>query len=676
MSVITDQIGYLEYDYLTEPYLMGFITSGQGIQFQVKNNKTEANALQFLYQIIKQSFVGKQWQSLIKKQEPQALQFQAAIENVLASVAFQSANKITVAQSEGVQAQALIKKLESVGVQFQAAIQDVLLSVGLQIEAKDYDTLSEGVQFQAQINEVEKIGAQFLSQIFALSPAGVQFQSSASKTYDAALQVQNLINDQFAAGAQFDAQNVTLIEVGAQFEGFISVADNVALQAQGQIFTQAPAGLQALGKRYETGAQGLQFQGAIEAENNLGVELIAAKGWPHFQCGPGYLEEFGYCEEWPYLAPRICVKGGVQFEVINQQTKRIGVQFEGKINVTQPIALQAQGKIYEQLMVGVQFAGRRYETHVMGMQAQGKIYEQDSVGAQAQGKIYETFASGFQFEAIDVESIGLQVRVAIYNTTNLRILCEFPSRGTTGTNWVADSTATSSTSAFSVNNLNTDIVEQVWRSAPGSAATLVCDTESPSGVFVDTVAILNHNLSGGATVQLQYSDDNISWGVYANMLVEKENMYYIAPSLPLTPHRYWRFIINDTGSSYIQIGTIVFGSAIIFQGECFVDSVKFGKKQFKDEVFTEGHTNISNDRGKKRFVELDFQDLNYGKANFKQLRQVFGDAGTILKCLWIPTPQTVSRFAVFGKLDTIPEETHNTRGDDYVSLGVRVDEAL
>jgi hypothetical protein len=175
---------------------------------------------------------------------------------------------------------------------------------------------------------------------------------------------------------------------------------------------------------------------------------------------------------------------------------------------------------------------------------------------------------------------------------------------------------------------------------------------------------------------MQASDNGVSWVNYANMVVEPENMYYIAPSLPLTPYRYFRFIIEDTGSTTIQVGTILFGSSIIFQGECFVDTVQFGKKQFADKVFTEGHTNISNDRGKKRFLALEFKDLNFGKANFRNLRDMFDDAGTILKCLWIPIPQTASRFAVFGKLNEIPEETHNTKGDDYVSLSVRVDESL
>jgi len=593
MSVIVSQLGYAQYDYATRDYCEAVVTIADGLQFQASiEDARNTIASQWQQEIQDSVTAGAQWRSEITKEAAQGTQFQSLILDALAAQAFQWQQVIRLELPYGAQWQGTIEKEDAQGAQFQSLAAGVESPHGLQWQNEISEESPHGFQFQYRIEKLDSVGVQFQSEIDVIEPIALQFQ------------------------------------------GFIVTESTPAMQFLSAIETGKTLAIQWQQKITDGQTHGMQFNSAIETASPLGVEFIGAEGWPHFKCGPGYAEEFPYATDWPYLAPRVCVLGGLQFTARREEEQPVALQWQQQIDVVEPYGLQFQGKIYEIEPIGV------------------------------------------QFEAVSVESVGLQVRVAIYNDTNLRILKDFPSRGSDGVNWTASSTASSSTSAFSINNVNTDIVEQVWRSAAGSSATLTCDTQATGGVFVDTVALLNHNFSGGATVVMQYSDDNVSWENYANMLVEPENMYFISTDLPLSAHRYWRFIINDTGASFLQVGTIVFGSSVIFQGECFVDTVRFGKKQFKDQVFTEGHTNVSNDRGKKRFLGLEFQDLNFGRANFRQLRSLFDEAGTILKCLWIPTPQTPSRFAVFGKLDEIPEETHNTKGDDYVSLNARVDESL
>jgi len=158
------------------------------------------------------------------------------------------------------------------------------------------------------------------------------------------------------------------------------------------------------------------------------------------------------------------------------------------------------------------------------------------------------------------------------------------------------------------------------------------------------------------------------------------NAYYIAPTLPTNQYRYWRLNISDPTNSYgyLQVGTIIFGSAIIFQGEDIVDSIRRRSRHFSDKVETEGFSNVSNDRALKRAITLGFNSLDYNKGNFANLSSVFETARTSLKCLWIPDPQDPKRFAVFGKLVEIPEEEHRNYGDaaNLVSLTVEVDESL
>jgi hypothetical protein len=243
---------------------------------------------------------------------------------------------------------------------------------------------------------------------------------------------------------------------------------------------------------------------------------------------------------------------------------------------------------------------------------------------------------------------------------------DFPSRGTSGTNWTASSTMAGD---FSPYNLNTDIVEEVWRSNNVlSGLSLVCDSEVPQGIFVDTLAFLNHNLTTSASVVWQGSNDAgfATVPFTETFSMTATNFYWVAPTLPLAGYRYHRFLISDPTNSaaYIQIGTIVFGSAIIFQGECFVDRVIRSTKHFSDKVATEGFTNVSNDRALKFATSLEFRSLKYNRGNYLNIRNVFDTARTSLKCLWIPTPQYPSRFAAFGKLQAIPDEQHNVKGDE------------
>lgn len=355
----------------------------------------------------------------------------------------------------------------------------------------------------------------------------------------------------------------------------------------------------------------------------------------HRECG-GYLS-FAYLTE-PYLGPMFCVDVHEQVDRITTAQEIVFEQIEGSIDSTK------------------------------------SLKEQIKLQINASKTIFE------QVDRIQSKNTLEQITIVLYNATNLRILCDFPSRGVSVGNWSANSTAAGD---FGVANVNTDIVEQIWKS--NSAVTgiiLTCDTGVIQGVFVDTVAILNHNMTTSASIVFQGSNDAgfSTVGVSITMTSKPTNIYYIAPTLPLTSYRYWRFLINDptnTGGS-IYIGTIVFGSSIIMQQTCITQTVLKSTKHFSDKVATEGFTNVSNDRALKYAISLEIRNLSYDKGDYTRLRGVFDFSRTSLKCLWIPTPQFPDRFAVFGKLTTIPQENHNVidAAADYVSFGIEVDESL
>lgn len=433
---------------------------------------------------------------------------------------------------------------------------------------------------------------------------------------------------------------------GVQYEGqIVDFSDPQGVQAQQDIAdSEKPLGVEVVINVAETSSPvGVQFeQNIVDSLHELGVEFIQ-DSLSHTIC-TGYLDE-AYLGG-AYLAPRLCANLGVQFlQNIVDFSDPSGVQYDGQlIDTPNPVGTQYQGVIAD---------------------------TPDPLGVQAQ-----------QFGG---DSSGIQYTAVIYNTTQLRVLCEFLSRGITTTNWTASSTESGD---FDVNNLDTDIVEQIWRSATGvKSVNLDSDTGIPQGVFLDTAAILNHNLTTSATVTLQGSV-NSSFspvGVSHSLLVEEENMYFIAEDLPTAGFRYWRFVIDDASNpnTHLSIGTIVFGASTILQGECFVDRVVRGKTHFKDMIETEGFTNVMNDRGTKKNLTLEFRAIDFNGGNFSNLQDIFNLARTHLKCLWIPVPfsngvQTASRFAMFSKMLDIPQEEHNfkNKDNDHVDFIINLDESL
>jgi hypothetical protein len=434
-------------------------------------------------------------------------------------------------------------------------------------------------------------------------------------------------------------------DAGMQAELFIDASAEQGQQADLTIKSDKPIGMQAQFDIVDfLKSSGMEAELFVVGDQASAQEVRIDK-YPTLICGPGYLEA-GYLED-PYLVQINCLVPGMQVEM----------------------------KITD-------FPG------LVGMQANLQIVDKlNNTGMQAELTIVDVLKSiGMQFDSVIGQGVGMQVLATLYNTTNLRILCEFPSRGLNDTNWTANTTATGD---FSVQNLDTDIVEQKYRSATGNitGVRVQSDTGLPQGVFLDTFALLNHNMTRSASVTLIGSNDPTFAVIGISTVLEprEDNIYYIAPTLPLEGFRYWRVDIDDATNTdgYIEIGTILFGASNIFQGECFVDELDFQLQDFADTVRTEGFTNVSNSRALKRKVRLEFRFLNFQKSNFKILRNLFETYRTTQKCLWIPTPSPTDsdltgRFASFAKLSDIPSERHRYLGGDadYVSFTIEVDESL
>jgi len=394
---------------------------------------------------------------------------------------------------------------------------------------------------------------------------------------------------------------------------------------------------------------GTQVELVIEEQENIGMQTNMSVDGPNSLNGmqvkifpllhldhPKYLVEEEPYLTGAYLAGWRCALQGSQVEMNIEQQDPDGVQVDQKI---------------------VSPDDDRYE----GMQVQMKIVDFEN-------------AVGMQTTLIRTHNIGTQVNLVIYNTTQLRLLCDFPSRGlenrygsdpidADNANWKTPQLMESG-DLGKLQNLNTDVLEQRIQSDTGVVfLELRCDTGA-TNTFVDTLGILEHNITTSATITVQGSDDENFSTIKFSFNVNPTDPYaiYIAPELPTTPARYYKIVINDNTNpdNYIRIGTIVFGSSDIFSPkECFDNPVSFGRRHFKDEIETEGFTNTSNDRATRRFLGLRFNKLDVEGGNYEKLQDYFEFAKTDLKCLIIPTPTKPTVLTVFSKLVQLPEESHD-----------------
>ena len=527
-----------------------------------------------------------------------------------------------------------------------------------------------------------------------IGSSGLQFEVALSNQVAGGLQFEAVIADtEKPEGVQFNATNIgyNCVGYGASPYGSTNYGTGDCTGAAALQFTSEPDATPFPG--------GVQFDAQIaDYVNPNGVQFFTTN--LGFYC-PGY-GQVPYGSE-PYSQTNCLASGAVQFEAVGLTTDPEGFQFESLVEDflnSQGVQLEAVIEDYLNAQ-GMQFDALQVDTEQPhGVQFTGQIVDYlNDQGLQFEAHINALGPEGIQFDAIAVTPSGLQFTVNLYNTNRLRVLCEFPSRGDDdatgfnawllpageGNNWIANSQASGDFEAF---RLNTDIVEEVWRSAGAvTGVTLDCDTEVAQGVFLDTLAILNHNLTSSAVVTLigSNSPSFAPIGVSRVLNTRLKNIYHIEEDLPLTSYRYWRIQINDPTNTagYLEIGTIVFGAAEIFQGECIIDRIMKRRTHFADTVRTEGFTSVKNDRSIKTAITLTFEKLEFNKGNFQTLDAISETARTAQKCLWIPTPSPTDpsfneRFAVFAKMTSIPEQQHLVMGPeegDYIDLVVELDEA-
>jgi len=463
---------------------------------------------------------------------------------------------------------------------------------------------------------------------------------------------------------------------------------------QATMLRQAPTGMQAkmIGESTSgmqakmMGEKTLGMQAKMIGEKTSGMQArmdVARKAAFGMQArmtvardpASGYLDEPYLGQDYGAGAPTL--RAGMQVSMFRQHP--LGMQ--AKMVSEKTLGMQAH--MFRQRPLGMQARMSVTLGTAFGMQALAWVRTKDPFGMQAHMYVVDGTPFGMQATSVRRALLGMQATLVIYNNVQLRVLMDFPSRGTAallGNNW-ATSSEVAGELDWAPKNLNTDVEEQYYRSEDTvTVATLTCNTGVTQGVPVDTIGIRAHNLTTSAIVQVQGSQNGLFSppDITFDMTVERDNMYWISPSLPAITgqNKHWRFLIQDPNNpdGHIRIGTIVFGAARIFaRNESFNNPLKRGWRHFKDSIKTEGFTNVSNDRALKKFLSLDFEKLDRKLNNFGVVEALITQARTSLKVLVIPTPLFASRYAVFAKLKDLPDLEVESIDEDHEYITVSLD---
>jgi len=503
------------------------------------------------------------------------------------------------------------------------------------------------------------------------------------------VQVDRAVVDYNVVGTQVDRKIEALEELGTQVDRLIGDLHNIGTQVDRQIGSSSALGTQVDRAIEALEEVGIQVDRKIEGEDDdvsLGVQVDRAIN---------ELTELGVQVDREIVSPDDDVPVGVQVDrqilsdLSNHLQVKIGTLQHWMCDsyyLTRPYLETSYLTYCMRAFQGVQVDRKivgESDDFKLGVQVDRQISGINVLGTQVDRKIETEDPLGIQVTRVKAAKTLTQVRRVIYNTTQLRILDVFLNRGTAalgGNTWTCN--VATATGDFSPNNLNTDVIEERWQTVSGPTAfiTLTCDTGA-TNTFVDTAAILDHNFTTSARVELQASTSPTFSSVdFSTVLTtESPDMYYIAPTLPTEGFRYWRFIIQDNSNpdGYLRAGVIVFGSArIMTVWETFQDTITFGKKHFKDTLETEGYTAVENDRATRKFLSLPFSNLRGVGADYAMLKEYWTENKTSLKALVIPDPTRVSEFAVFGKLVQLPSVERVVHADDLASFTLEWDESL
>lgn len=232
---------------------------------------------------------------------------------------------------------------------------------------------------------------------------------------------------------------------------------------------------------------------------------------------------------------------------------------------------------------------------------------------------------------------------------------------------------------FDKANLTTESVRQVWRSADCTAWQEVV-IKAELKTRIDTLAILGHNFTEDAVVQVQANIDDNWVAPPFNRTVPWTELNMVLCEDFADDYEYYRVRVLDPGNpcGFIEIGRIVGGRAFTFQGgEDITDEIEIEYEDMADAVKTEGFFRVSNVKVTARSLSVKFNKLYSNppdNANFLGLRSMYRVVGKTKPFLTVVDRGDPAFCSVWGQLEKVPRESYTVL--KYMSQSIKIDEVF
>jgi hypothetical protein len=238
---------------------------------------------------------------------------------------------------------------------------------------------------------------------------------------------------------------------------------------------------------------------------------------------------------------------------------------------------------------------------------------------------------------------------------------------------------TSTAAGFDKKNLTTSPLREVWRSTTSISGyqDIVFQANDPS-VVIDTFAILNHNLSSTAVVQVQGSLTSSFTAPAFTLAFTWSEKHMVLLNDIGTAYNYYRVRILDPSNpcGFLEIGRIIAGRSFTFtNNEDITDSISIATQDLASKTKTEGFFRAFNQRVKVDTLSISFSKLKTltgENANYAGLMAMFKAVGETYPFLTILDPSDQSFLIHWGIIDRLPSRSYGI--NRYVDMQLAIAE--
>ncbi len=238
---------------------------------------------------------------------------------------------------------------------------------------------------------------------------------------------------------------------------------------------------------------------------------------------------------------------------------------------------------------------------------------------------------------------------------------------------------------FDKSNMFKDSVRQVWRSND-VLATQEIIIQADLSSKIDTFAILGHNLTSGAIIQVQANISNnfVAPPVTITAVPEpnpdgNQSNIIIAQDFG-AEYEFYKISILDPANpcGFIEIGRIIGGRSFILQNnENIVDQLQIRKNDQSEKMKTEGYFRQSNENIITRVFSSNFSKLDTtvgNDVNFLGLRALFKAMKTTRPFLMVLDRQDPTFLNMWGEFTKLPTESFAV--NRFASFSITIEEVF